>query len=322
MMRPPQESGAVQLRAGEEVEVVVGHVPEPAGGVEGTDVESVTFQVNLAREADDDAELEQAVALARDADVAVVVVGTTEEVESEGFDRSSLALPGRQDELVRRVVAANPRTVVVVNSGAPVLLPWADDVPAVLLTWFPGQECGNALADVLLGATEPGGRLPVTWPADEEGLPSPLPVDRTLRYDEGLFVGHRGYDRDGREPRFRFGSGLGYTTWEYLSAETDAASVTVRLRNTGSRRGREVVQVYASRPDSALERPVRWLAGFAAGEAGPGEEVAVTVDLPGRTYQHWDETGSRWATESGRFRLYVGPSSGVLPLQLDVQVPG
>src|SRR3712207_9291824 len=110
MMRPAQEAVAVELRAGEEVEVVVGHVPEPAGGVEGTDVESVTFQVDLARDTDDDAELEQAVALARDADVAVVVVGTTEEVESEGFDRTSLALPGRQDELVRRVVEANPRT--------------------------------------------------------------------------------------------------------------------------------------------------------------------------------------------------------------------
>jgi beta-glucosidase len=322
MMRPPQESVALELRAGEEVEVVVRHLPAPAGGVEDTDVESVTCQLNVAREADDDAELEQAVALARDADVAVVVVGTTEEVESEGFDRSSLALPGRQDELIRRVVEANPRTVVVVNSGAPVLLPWADEVPAVLLTWFPGQECGNALADVLLGATEPGGRLPVTWPATEEGLPSPLPVDGTLRYDEGLFVGHRGYDRDGREPRFRFGSGLGYTAWEYLSAEADAASVTVRLRNTGGRRGREVVQVYASRPDSALERPVRWLAGFAGVAADPGEEVAVTVGLPGRTYRHWDEAGSGWATEAGVFRLHVGPSSGLLPLQLDVQVPG
>jgi beta-glucosidase len=322
MMRPPQESVAVALRAGEEVEVVVGHVPEFAGGFEGTDVESVTVQVNVARDADDDAELEQAVALARDADVAVVVVGTTEEVESEGFDRTSLALPGRQDELVRRVVEVNPRTVVVVNAGAPVLLPWADDVPAVLLTWFPGQECGNALADVLLGVAEPGGRLPVTWPADEDGLPSPRPVDGTLRYDEGLFVGHRGHDRDGREPRFRFGSGLGYTTWEYLSAEGGAAAVTVRLRNTGSRRGREVVQVYAARPDGAVERPVRWLAGFAVGEADPAEEVAVTVELPERTYQHWDEAAHRWATEAGAFRLHVGPSSGVLPLALDVQVQG
>ncbi|WP_232806934.1 beta-glucosidase family protein [Geodermatophilus chilensis] len=321
MMRPPQESVPVDLRAGEEVEVVVRHVPEPAGGFEGTDVESVTFQVNVARDADDDAELDRAVALARDADVAVVVVGTTEEVESEGFDRTSLALPGRQDELVRRVVEVNPRTVVVVNSGAPVLLPWADDVPAVLLTWFPGQECGNALADVLLGVSEPGGRLPVTWPADEEGLPSPRPVGGTLRYDEGLFVGHRRHDRDGREPRFRFGSGLGYTTWEYLSAEAGASAVTVRLRNTGGRRGREVVQVYAARPDSAVERPVRWLAGFAVVEAGPAEEVAVTVDLPERTFQHWDEAAHRWATEAGAFRLHVGPSSGVLPLALDVQVP-
>ena len=320
MVRPPQESGAVELRAGEEVEVVVGHVPEAAGGVEGTPVESVTLQLSVARDTDDDAELEQAVALARDADVTVVVVGTTEEVESEGFDRTSLALPGRQDELVRRVVEANPRTVVVVNSGAPVLLPWADDVHAVLLTWFPGQEYGNALADVLLGAVEPGGRLPVTWPADEEGLPSPRPVDGTLRYDEGLFVGHRRHDRDGREPRFRFGSGLGYTTWEYLSADGSAAAVTVRLRNTGSRRGREVVQVYAARPDGAVERPLRWLAGFAVGEADPAEEVAVTVELPERTYQHWDEAGHRWATEAGRFRLHVGPSSGVLPLALDVHV--
>jgi beta-glucosidase len=220
------------------------------------------------------------------------------------------------------VVEVNPRTVVVVNSGAPVLLPWADDVPAVLLTWFPGQECGNALADVLLGATEPGGRLPVTWPADEEGLPSPRPVDGTLRYDEGLFVGHRRHDRDGREPRFRFGSGLGYTTWEYLSAQAHGAAVTVRLRNTGGRRGREVVQVYAGRPGSAVERPVRWLAGFAVVAGDPAEEVAVTVDLPERTYQHWDEAGHRWVTEAGRFRLHVGPSSGVLPLALDVHVPG
>jgi beta-glucosidase len=151
-------------------------------------------------------------------------------------------------------------------------------------------------------------------------LPSPRPVDGTLRYDEGLFVGHRGHDRDGREPRFRFGSGLGYTTWEYLSADGSAAAVTVRLRNTGSRRGREVVQVYAARPDGAVERPVRWLAGFAVGEADPAEEVAVTVELPERTYRHWDEAGHRWATEAGRFRLHVGPSSGVLPLALDVHV--
>ena len=127
---------------------------------------------------DEDAELERAVALAAEADVAVVVVGTNEEVECEGVDRDDLALPGRQDELVARVARANPRTVVVVNAGAPVLLPWADDVAAILLAWFPGQEFGNALADVLTGAVEPGGRLPTTWPKTEEGLPSTTAAGR------------------------------------------------------------------------------------------------------------------------------------------------
>ena len=154
-----------------------------------------------------DEEIAAAVALAASSDVAVVVVGTTAEVESEGFDRASLALPGRQDELVRRVIAANPRTVVVVDSGAPVLLPWARDASAVLLTWFGGQEFGHALADVLLGEAEPGGRLPTTSPASEAGLPSTQPDHGVLTYHEGLFIGYRAYDRDGRIPLFPFGRG-------------------------------------------------------------------------------------------------------------------
>src|SRR6185312_12321253 len=181
----------------------------------------------------DDEEMEAAVALAAGSDVAVVVVGTTAEVESEGFDRTSLALPGRQDELVRKVAAANPRTVVVVNSGAPVLLPWAGEVAAVLLTWFGGQEFGNALADVLLGGVEPGGRLPTTWPASEEGLPSTRPVDGVLEYREGLGIGHRG----AVAARFAFGHGLGFTVWEYLELRVDDARARVRLRNAVTRRG-------------------------------------------------------------------------------------
>ena len=135
------------------------------------------------RPAPPDEMLDAAAAAAADADVAVVVVGTTEEVESEGFDRTTLALPGRQDDLVRRVAAANPRTVVVVNAGSPVLLPWVDEVAAVLLTWFPGQEAGAALADVLLGVREPGGRLPTTWPRRAEDCPvlSTTPAGGRLR---------------------------------------------------------------------------------------------------------------------------------------------
>jgi beta-glucosidase len=248
------------------------------------------------------------------------VVGTTAEVESEGFDRTSLALPGRQDELVRRVAAANPRTVVVVNSGAPVLLPWADDVAAVLLTWFGGQEFGHALADVLLGKAEPGGRLPTSWPATEAGLPSTQPDDGVLTYTEGLFIGYRGYDRDGREPLFPFGHGGGYTTWSYESITVDSCepasdpgvAVCVELRNTGTRRGREVVQVYASRPGSAIERPVKWLAGFAVVDADPGETVNVGILIPHRAFQHWSEKG--WTHEPGTFVLSAGPSSASLPL--------
>ena len=173
-----------------------------------------------------------------------MVVGTTPEVESEGFDRTSLALPGRQDELVRRVNAAQPRTVVVVNAGAPVLMPWLDEVPAVLLCWFAGQEAGHALADVLFGAAEPGGRLPTTWPESADGLPSVTPVDGVLPTTRGSRSATAGRSsrccRSGTGSATRAGS-----TWRWTAP-------TVRLFNSGTRRGREVIQVYASRPDSAV----------------------------------------------------------------------
>ena len=347
LMAPPVRLAPLDLAAGQSVAVRLEHDvhTSPMAGF-GT-----FFQLLLeAPHGTDDEEMEAAVALAAGSDVAVIVVGTTAEVESEGFDRTSLALPGRQDELVRKVAAANPRTVVVVNSGAPVLLPWADQVAAVLLTWFGGQEFGNALADVLLGEAEPGGRLPTTWPASEDGLPSAQPEDGVLTYTEGLFIGYRAFDRDGREPLFPFGHGGGYTTWSYDSITVDCdeanpsgtvlapggttpqnlprtggstppyppgppgagVAVCVDVRNTGSRPGREVVQVYASRPDSAVERPVRWLAGFAAVDADPGETVTVGILLPERAFQHWADGG--WTLEAGTFALAAGSSSASLPL--------
>jgi beta-glucosidase len=322
MMRPPQRSVTAELQAGQEVAVALRYQPERGGGFGDAEIAMVTFQLNVDRQVADDEELDRAVALAREADVAVIVVGTTEEVESEGFDRDTLALPGRQDELVSRVAAANPRTVVVVNAGAPVLLPWREEVSAILLAWFPGQEFGNALADVLLGDAEPGGRLPVTWPADEHQLiPSTRPVDGRLVYEESVHVGHRAYERAGVEPAFWFGHGLGYTAWEHLDAQvtpddSGGATVRARVRNAGRRPGREVVQVYASRPDSAVERPSRWLAGFAAVDAGPGEEATVEVAVPGRAFAHWDGRSHRWRTEPGTFQLAVGRSASDLPLRL------
>jgi beta-glucosidase len=237
--------------------------------------------------------LDEAAAVAASADVAVVVVGTTEEVESEGFDRTTLALPGRQDDLVRRVAAANPRTVVVVNAGSPVLLPWADEVAAVVLTWFPGQEAGAALADVLLGAREPGGRLPTTWPRRAEDPPvlSTTPVGGVLAYAEGTAIGYRGWTA---EPLFPFGHGLGYTTWEYESLSVDDGVAVVTVRNTGPRPGREVVQVYV---DGRL-------AAFATAVAGPGESATVRAALAPRAVQEWVE-GEGWRPVPGTHRVTV-----------------
>ena len=325
LMAPPQRLVPVDLAAGQAVTVRLEHDVQssPMAGF-GT-----FLQLDLeVPHGTDDEEIAAAVEAAAGSDVAVVVVGTTAEVESEGFDRTSLALPGRQDELVRRVAAANPRTVVVVNSGAPVLLPWADDVAAVLLTWFGGQEFGQALADVLLGDAEPGGRLPTTWPASQDGLPSTQPAGGVLSYSEGLFIGYRGYDRDGREPLFPFGHGHGYTTWSYDAITVDGApvdpasapgvAVRVEVRNTGPRPGREVVQLYASRPDSAVERPAKWLAGFAVVDADPGETVNLGIEVPERVLAHWSEGG--WTLEAGTFTLSAGSSSVSLPLTASVTV--
>ncbi|MGW4909107.1 beta-glucosidase [Streptomyces sp. NPDC004270] len=329
LMTPPQRLHTVELAEGEETEVVLTHDIDSVSAGDGMGDAVTVFQLNLQPpHGSDDEEIERAVALARAAEVAVVVVGTTEEVESEGFDRDSLVLPGRQDELVRRVAEANPRTVVVVNSGAPVLLPWAEEVAAVLLAWFPGQEFGNALADVLLGVAEPGGRLPTVWPASERGLPATEPVDGVLAYDEGLFIGYRGDGRAGwQPPRYGFGHGLGYTIWEYVSLDVpgevrpDAGfTAEVRIRNSGTRHGKEVVQVYAGRPGSAVERPVRWLAGFATVEAAAGEEVVATVTLDARALRHWDTEAGGWAVEPGTFTLEAGPSSTNLPLAADIAV--
>ncbi|WP_052848219.1 beta-glucosidase family protein [Streptomyces avicenniae] len=271
-----------------------------------------------------DEEVAAAVEAARAADVAVVIVGTNEDVESEGWDRTTLALPGVQDELVRRVVEANPRTVVVVNAGAPVLLPWAQDVSALLWAWLPGQEAGHALADVLLGRAEATGRLPWTLPARAEDVPVPdaVPVDGIVEYRDGLDVGYRGWDRAGLTPAFPFGHGLGWTEWAYesVTAEADGSAVTLRVTNTGARAGREVVQVYLEAPQDGVARPLRALAGFASVTAEPGQTVTVTVPIAARAYEVWDVESDAWTTPPGAYRLHVGRSSRDLRLEAAVEI--
>ncbi|MCH6162790.1 beta-glucosidase family protein [Streptomyces marispadix] len=274
---------------------------------------------HLPPEPGTDAEIEEAVAAARQAETAVVVVGTNPEAESEGWDRTDLSLPGRQHELVRRVAEANPRTVVVVNAGAPVLLPWLEDVPAVLWWWLPGQEAGGALADVLTGACEPSGRLPWTLPAAAEDVPVPdgVPCDGVVDYAEDLDVGHRGWDRLGREPAREFGFGLGYADWSYgrpsagAWREGEPLEVAVPVTNTGGRSSREVVQVYLEPPRGAggPRRPLRSLAGFTVVEAAPGETVRAAVAVEPRAFQVWDEGSGSWHTPEGEYRLLTAHSS-------------
>jgi beta-glucosidase len=272
----------------------------------------------LGPEADDT--VASAVAAAASADVAIVVVGTDEAWESEGRDRKTVTLPGRQDELVERVAAVNPRTVVVVNSGCPMDLPWAARVAAVIYAWLPGQEFGHALADVLLGLAEPGGRLPVTLARRATDFPAydttPGPAEE-LVYREGVNVGYRGFDAAGVEPRFPFGHGLGYTTFEYDSlsltsdglADGEPLQLRVKLRNAGTRPGKEVVQVYVADLESSVERPPRELKGFAVVRLKSGEAVELTLALEDRDLAYWDAARGSWRIEPGRFEIQVGRSS-------------
>jgi beta-glucosidase len=316
LLEPIDTAHEIDLQAGQQVLVEVRLRPDRRG----VDVALLMLGVQAPRRTDDD-ELAYAAASAASADVAVVVVGTTEQIESEGFDRTSLALPGRQDELVSAVAAANPHTVVVVNSGGPVEMPWLEDVAATVLMWFPGQEGGNALADVLTGRQEPGGRMPTTWARRAQDCPvlSPLPVDGRLVYSEGLHIGYRGWLRSGAEPALPFGSGLGYTTWCFdtltMLPTGDGVTARVRLTNTGSRPGAQTVQVYLSRPDSVVERPVRWLAGFARVQAGNGQSTVVDIELRRRAFAHWSADASRWLCEAGTFDVLVGDSVMSTPLR-------
>ena len=323
MVRPGEIRATVDLAKGQEAEVGISLLPEdwPEG--------PVGIRLGIVPAPDGDALLREAVEAARKADAAIVVVGSGPTTESEGFDRSGLTLPGDQDELVRRVAQVNDRTVVVVNAGMPVLMPWADQVAAIGCCWLPGQAMGDALADVLLGRAEPGGRLPVTIPVAEADCPvlHSVPEQGRLEYTEGLLVGYRGYDQAGRAPRFAFGHGLGYTTWEYLSAAAESAAVgpggdlrlTVMIRNTGPRRGREVVQAYVEPVTAETGRPVRALAAFAAATAEPGEAAEVRLTVPARAFARYDETSRAWVWPPGEFAVRIGRSSADLLLSVRVK---
>jgi beta-glucosidase len=268
----------------------------------------------------------EAVELAAKADVVVLLAGITNEWESEGFDRPNMDLPLKQDELIQRVTAANPKTVVVLNVGSPVSMPWANDVAAILQYWLPGQEGGNALADVLFGDVNPSGKLPTTHPLRYQDNPAYINFpgeNGKVYYGEGIFVGYRYYEKREMAVRFPYGFGLSYTTFEYsdlkLDKDTygpeDTITATLTVKNTGKRAGQEVVQLYVRDEQARLARPEKELKAFAKVALEAGQSKTVTLTLDRQSLAFYDPSIPGWVAEEGRFEVLVGASSADIRLQ-------
>lgn len=269
--------------------------------------------------------LEQAVEAARSADAAVVFVGDAQSSETEGADRTGIQLYGRQNELVRAVLAANPRTAVVLESGSPVALPWAGEAPAILEGWLDGVEGPDALARVLFGEINPSGKLPMTFPRRVRDTPAYLYYSdgRNADYGEGVFVGYRYYDKRDIEPLFAFGHGLSYTTFRYDHLIVPAAvplgrafQVSLEVTNTGKRAGKETVQLYVG-DDATTEvvRPIKELKGFQKVALAPGETKTVTFTLSPRDLSYYDVHRSDWVSTPGKHAIMIGSSSREIRLR-------
>jgi len=313
---------SIMLEAGREYPIRIRYAQPAAGSIRAFNI----FEVKLREPAP---EADAAIAAARNSDVALVFVGPGTTAETEGTDRASMRLPDDQNALVEAVVAANPNTVVCVNSGGPVEMPWADKVKAIVQCWLPGQEGGHAIADVLTGAVNPSGKLPVTFPRRYEDNPTFLhyPGGAHVYYGEGLFVGYRHYDAAGVEPLFPFGHGLSYTRFALSEMEAperatagEDITVTCTLANTGDHAGAEVVQLYLEHSAPLETMPQRQLKAFAKCNLAPGEQARVTLTLPGRAFVWYDVDIGQWSVTPGRYRLHIGTSSRNLALVHDIEI--
>ena len=312
----------VDLAAGQAYPIRIDYVRPPEAGTLGW--EQVAVGLREPR-----GSVEEAAALAATADAAIVVVGAASIGEAEGYDRETLDLPGDQNALVEAVMAANPRTVVVVVGGAPYALPWIDHAPAVLAPWLGGEEGPDALARILFGLAEPSGRLPVTFPRRLEDTPAHgwYPGGADAPYGEGLYVGYRHFDRAPAAPMFQFGFGLTYTRFLYgdLGAPEvvkagDDVRVSFTLKNIGQRPGKETAQLYVRPRGPSVDRPVKELKGFAKVALDPGETVTVTMTLDARAFSFWDPAAGAWVAEPGAYDLLIGGSAADIELQETVRL--
>ncbi len=313
---------SIMLEAGREYPIRIRYAQPAAGSIRAFNI----FEVKLREPA---AEPDAAIAAARNADVALVFVGPGTTAETEGMDRASMRLSDEQNALVEAIATANPNTIVCINSGGPVEMPWADKVKAIVQCWLPGQEGGHAIADVLTGAVNPSGKLPVTFPRRYEDNPSFLhyPGGAHVHYGEGLFVGYRHYDALGIEPLFPFGHGLSYTSFALSEVEApdhalagEEITLSCTLANIGDHAGAEVVQLYLEHLAAPETMPQRQLKAFAKCELAPGEQVRVTLTLPARAFAWYDVDAGQWTVTPGRYRLHICTSSRNLTLVHDVTI--
>lgn len=271
-----------------------------------------------------------AVKAARSADVALVFAGTSDAFESEGYDRiGGLSLPGNQNELIKAVSEANPHTIVVLNTGTPVITePWLGKVPALLEAFFPGQEGGNAIAEILFGKCNPSGKLPFSFIRGYDQTPAYKGyMDKNLQvpYSEGIFVGYRFLEKNNLTPAFPFGFGLSYTTFSYsglrvVKDNEGTYKVTLKVKNTGKVGGSEIVQLYVADDHSKIARPVKELKGFAKVTLDPGQEKEITMQLNSRSFAWYDVSKKDWRVEPGNFVIMAGSSSTDIRLKTDLLI--
>lgn len=277
--------------------------------------------------------LAEAVALAAQSDIVIIIAGLTSEWESEGFDRVDMRLPGDQNEMIQKLTEVNPNVVVALNCGSPVEMPWLDQVSAVLQMWYNSQEQGNALADVLFGGVSPSGKLPITFPKRLGDNPSYINFpgeNGKVLYGEGLFIGYRYYDKKAIEPLFPFGHGLSYTQFEYGNLQlqeeefslNDGLNFSLDVRNTGDFEGKEVVQVYVRDLQPRLIRPEAELKAFAKVYLEPGETKSINFSLGREAFWIYDPKENGWIVEQGEFEILIGASSSDIRLSQRVKLRG
>jgi beta-glucosidase len=337
-----EEKGFIDAVEGKSVKLRVEYSREPGFNYIGSRKNGGSFQPALMRgvrlggveKIDEEAAIEEAVSLASQVDTVIVVAGLTPEWESEGFDRSSLHLPGRQDDLISKISAVNPNTVVVLQVGSAVAMPWINSVNAIVQSWYLGNESGNGIADVLFGKINPSARLPLTLPARVEDIaayPQLLCENGEIFYGEDLYVGYKHFLARRIKPLYPFGFGLSYTTFSFSNlsikelsvggADDFRLEVTVTVKNDGPREGSEVAQLYIDLPDSGFSTPKQQLKSFTkVHDISPGQEKIATLMLDKYSVSSWDPRRNLWVALEGKYKVYVGPNSFNLPLTSSYEV--